>query len=235
MSTDARSLHDQLLALKPAEASHDESACKWCSGTDVEIASQNPAGGLVADPKTYTEDEFNAVAGQVSALEAKVAELSSAVEADEVAAKIAEARAEVEAQVAELQTALDAKTLEAETAKAAHDEIVNFLDKAKTDAEEAAEFEALKTDRTAAVKEAAPLLPDEYISENAERFAKMDEEAFTASLEGFKAIAAKAPATKTEIPATTAMTAARSNDGESNPLRDVLSLRAQGVDTRTIN
>lgn len=190
----------------------------------------------MTDTKTY-EAEYNEAIAKVEALETKVAELSAAAEASTIDAKVAEVKAEAEAQVAEIQSKLDAAVLEAETAKQAHESLVAYLDEtAKADAE-AAEFASRKDERIAQVKEAAPLLPDEYITENADRFANMDEDAFTASLEGFKAIVAKAPVTPvTEVPSTTAMTAARSNDGESsNPLRDVLSLRSMGVDTRTIN
>lgn len=191
----------------------------------------------MSDPKTYSEAEYNEAAGKVAALEAKVAELSKAVEADEVAAKIAEAKAEADAQVADLQAKLDVATAEAATAKEAHESLVAFLDDTAKAEAEAAAFETAKAERIAAIKEAAPALPEEYLTENADRFAKMDEEAFQASLDGFKAVAAKAPAGKSEIPAQTAMTAARtiSDDATPSPLRDVLSLRFEGVDTRTIN
>jgi golgin subfamily B member 1 len=237
MSTTLRSFHDQLLAMKPEDAVHIASECPVCSDEDVEVASSTPNGGpSVTDTKTY-EAEYNEAIAKVEALETKVAELSAAAEASTIDAKVAEVKAEAEAQVAEIQSKLDAAVLEAETAKSAHESLVAFLDETAKAEAEAAEFASRKDERIAAVKEAAPLLPDEYITENADRFANMDEEAFTASLEGFRAIAAKAPAAPSEIPATTAMTAARSNDGESAPnvLRDVLSLRSMGVDTRTIN
>lgn len=191
----------------------------------------------MSDPKTYTEAEYNEAAQKVAALEAKVAELSKAQEADEVAAKIAEVEAEAEAKVTDLQAKLDVATAEAATAKEAHEAFVQEIEAFKAAEEAAAAFEQAKAERVAAIKEAVPALAEEYLTENAERFAKMDEEAFQASLEGFKAVAAKgAPAPKSEIPAQTAMTAARTEGGDTpNPLRDVLSLREQGVDTRTIH
>jgi hypothetical protein len=236
MSATLRSFHDQLLALKPEDAVHVASECPVCSDETVEVASSTPTGGSVTETKTYTEAEFNEAVAKVEALESKVAELSAAAEASTIDAKVAEVKAEAEAQVAEIQSKLDAAVLEAETAKAAHESLVAYLDETAKAEAEAAEFASRKEERIAQVKEAAPLLPEDYITENADRFANMDEEAFTASLEGFKAIVAKAPATS-EIPASTAMTAARSNDGESTPnvLREVLSLRGMGVDTRTIN
>ncbi len=192
----------------------------------------------MTDPKTYSEAEYDAAAAKVEALEAQIADLRKATETDEVEARIAEVKAEAEAQVADLQSKLDAATLEAATSKEAHEAFVKEIkDFEDAQAAEAA-YEATKSERLDAVKEAAPALPEDYLTENADRFAKMDEEAFQASLEGFKAIAAKAgPAPKDEIPATTAMTAARttSDEATSNPLRDVLSLRFSGVDTRTIN
>lgn len=239
MSTTLRSFHDALLALKPEEAAdHVAADCPVCSETAIETASDSTPGGTqVTDTKTY-EAEYKEASEKVAALEAKVAELSKANEADEIEAKIAAAKAEAEAQVADLQSKLDAATLEAATAKEAHEAFVKEIEDFQAAEKAAAEFETLKNERTEAVKEAAPALPEEYLTENAERFAKMDEEAFQASLEGFKAIAAKAgPAPKSDIPATTAMTAARttSDEATANPLRDVLSLRFSGVDTRTIN
>ncbi len=233
-TTTLRSFHDQLLALKPDDATHVPSDCPVCSGENVEVASST--GGPVSDTKTY-EAEYTEAIAKVSDLEAKVAELSATAEASTIDAKVAEAKSEAEAQVAEIQTRLDTATLEAEASKQAHEALVSYLDESAKAQVEAAEFETRKDERISQVKEAAPLLPEEYVTENADRFANMDEEAFTASLEGFKAISAKSPVpAKSEIPATTAMTAARSNNGEtSNPLRDVLSLRGMGVDTRTIN
>lgn len=191
----------------------------------------------MTDTKTY-EAEYKEASEKVAALEAQVAELSKAREAEEIDSKLAEVKAEADAQVADLQSKLDAATLEAATAREAHEAYVKEIEDFEAAKAAAEAFETAKAERIAAVKEAAPALPDEYLTENADRFAKMDEEAFQASLDGFKAIASKAPAPKTgEIPATTAMTAARttSDEGTGNPLRDVLSLRFSGVDTRTIN
>lgn len=238
MSTTLRTFHDQLLALRPEDAAeHVAADCPVCSD-EIEVASLTPSGGPVSDTKTYTEAEFNAAAEKVAALEAQVAELSKAAEVEEIDAKIAAVKAEADAQVADLQSKLDVATAEAATAKEAHEAYVKEIEDFKAAEEAAVAFETAKAERIAAVKEAAPALPEEFLTENAERFAKMDEEAFQASLEGFKAVTAKAgPAPKSEIPAHTAMTAARttSEDGTPNPLRDVLSLRFDGVDTRTIN
>lgn len=237
MSTTLRTFHDAILALKPEDAAdHVAADCPVCSGPEEVASDTTPGGTQVTDTKTY-EAEYKEASDKVAALEAQVAELSKAREAEEIDSKLAEVKAEAEAQVADLQSKLDAATLEAATAKEAHEAFVKEIEDFQA-AEAAAEaFETAKAERIAAVKEAAPALPDEYLTENADRFAKMDEESFQASLEGFKAIASKTPVKAGEIPATTAMTAARTTSDETsgNPLRDVLSLRFSGVDTRTIN
>lgn len=236
MSKPLNDLHDLLLELKPEGSSHDEATCDFCLGVvnEVASASTDSSGGSVSE-KTYTEAEFNALAGEVADLKGKLVELSAAAEASNVDARIAAAKAEVEAQVADLQSKLDAAVLEAEAVKTEKEAIVAFLEGEKTAAEEAAALLARKDERLAKVKEAASF-PETYLAENADRFAAMSDEAFEAALEDWKAAGVKkaeAASGAGEIPDATAMTASRSTDG-SNPLAEVLGLRFQGVDTRTV-
>ena len=230
MSTTLKSLHDQLLLDQPEDASHEADSCEFCIAT-AEIASDQNNGGSVSD-KTYTEAEFTSAISEVAGLKAQLAELTAAAEASNIDAKIAEAVAGSEAKAAELQSQLDAAVLEAEAAKAEHIALVTQIAETEAAATAAAELAARKDERLVQVKEHASF-PDEYVEANADRFAAMSDEAFEAALADWKAIGVKAPIVD-GIPAVTAMTAARSTDG-SNPLAEVLGLRAQGVDTRTIH
>lgn len=183
--------------------------------------------------KTYTEDEYNALVAKVTDLEAKVSELTAATETSATDAAIAAAKVELEAQIADLQSKLDTATLEAEAAKKSHDDLVGYLEGEAAAIQAASELDARKTERLAAVKEAASF-PDEYLESNADRFAAMSDEQFAAALEDWKTIAPKSTSAKDDIPSTTAMAASRSNDSTPNVLSEVMGLRFEGVDTRTV-
>lgn len=189
----------------------------------------------MSEEKTYTEAEYNQLAGTVSSLEAQIAELTKAAEAEAIDARIADAKAELEAQVAELQSKLDTAVLEAEAARSELDSVVSFLAAEQSAAEEAAAAEARKEERIAKVKEVASF-PDEYLEANADRFAAMSEEAFEVALEDWKAIAPKSEKTEEELLPATAMTAARTSTTNSDKslLREVMGLRGAGIDVRTI-
>lgn len=188
----------------------------------------------MADAKTYTEEEHNAVLAKVADLETKVAALAKSTEDSETDSKIAAAKAESESKVTDLQTQLDAKVLEAEAAKTESEKFVAWLEGEKTAAEEAATFASRKDERIAQVKEVASF-PDEYLEANGDRFAAMSDEAFTAAIEGWKVLGVKpAGDKKDEVPSATAMVASRSNDNNKSVLSEVLGLRFQGVDVRQI-
>lgn len=235
MATTLQALHDQLLLEKPEEASHDAAYCGFCLATVTAVTAENASdltnGGSVSEPKTYTEAEFTSAISEVADLKAQLAELTLAAGASEVDAKVAEAVAGVEATVAELQSKLDAAVLEAQAAK---DELAARIAaeaEAVAAAQAAEELAARKETRLAQVKEHASF-PEDYLAENADRFAAMSDDDFEAALADWKVVAAKP--VSGEIPAVTAMTAARTTDG-SNPLKEVFALRSAGVDTRSIH
>lgn len=183
--------------------------------------------------KTYTQEEQDALLAQVADLTAKVAEMTDATTASLIETKVAEVTAAMDAAIAEVQAKLDTAVLEAETAKTAHDEIVAFLDAAVADTAAKVEMEARKEERLAKVREVASF-PEEYLTENADRFAAMSDEAFTAAVEDWAAIAPQksASGTKEELPKKTAMSASRAEG--ANPLTEIMGLRFSGVDTRTV-
>lgn len=232
MSTTLKSLHDRMLAEQPEDALHVASTCPLCTPS-VETASANLNGGLVAEPKTYTQEEHDALAAVVSALQAQVAELTAAGESSAMDAKIAAAVAQVEAQVTELQSQLDAAVLEAQAAKDERDTTIAYLTGERDAAEAASALSARRDERIAKVKEAASF-PDEYLESNADRFAAMSDEDFEKALEDWKVIAPAPKPASSVIPAATAMTAARSTDTPS-VLAEVLNLRFQGIDVRNVH
>lgn len=198
MSTALKAHHDRLMEIKPEDASHDASACLFC--TDVEAASASTTEGGSVEDKTYTEDEHNAVLAQVADLEAKVAELTKAAEGSVVDSKVAEVKAEMETQLADLQAKLDAAVLEAEAVKTKHEAFVAELEQIEAARVGAEEAETRKTERVAAAKEVASF-PDAYLEDNAERFAAMSDEAWETTLEGWRAIATKRSISSGELSA----------------------------------
>lgn len=234
-----KALHDRMLAEQPEGASHDAATCGLCTPGLLETASTTLTGGSVSE-KTRTEDEYNKLVSEVEALKAQVAEYSATANEAEVDAKVSAATAELEQQVAALQAQLDTAVAEAETSKQQHEALVAFLEAEQAAQAEAAALEARKAERIEAVKEAAPFT-DDYIAENADRWAGLSDDEFAAAINDWKAVAAKAAAAVTEkadddkddiVPAETAMKA--SADKGSNPLVEVMDLRFTGQDIRNI-
>jgi hypothetical protein len=225
-----KEIHDQLLAEKPEDAQHDEATCLWCKGEFSSAVDTEIQGGSES-VKTYTEDEYNSVLVKVSALETKLSELEGAQQESVVEAKIGEIKAQTEAQVAELQTKLDTAVLEAEAAKSEKDKVLEYLADVKTEADKAEETARLREERVATVKEQTSF-PDSRIEERADAWASMDEAAFEAALEDWKAIA---PKTNGKIPdVSTSLSASRDDQAGSDALREVLALRDRGIDARTV-
>lgn len=225
-----KALHDMLLALKPEDVEHE---CALCQEDFVEIASH--PGGTVSD-KTYTEEQYNALAAQVEELKAQIAGFQAAAASDEVDAKVAEAKAEAAEQIAKIQADLDAAVLKASVAEEALANTVAYLEATAAEQAEKAEREARKDERLAALKEVANF-PEDFLSENADRFAGMDDETWEATLAGFKAqkaaLESATPETEPGIPVTQALVASRSQS-EISPLQMIKAVHADGQDLRTV-
>lgn len=224
-------LHDRLLAIKPEQASHDAESCEFCNGTFVEPEHANDVstGGLM---KTYSEDEYNTLLAQVADLEAKVNELESVRQESAMEAKIAEVTTQFEAQVSDLQTQLDTATLEVQAAKDERDGVIAYFEALQAEADQAAAAAAVRDERVARVKEVASF-PDDHVAARADAWAALDEEAFEALLADWKAIASKGEGT--QVPVATAMQASRdTNQAQGGSLREVMHLRFEGVDTRSV-
>lgn len=100
----------------------------------------------------------------------------------------------LKADIAALQTKLD----QAEAAKASAEskvsDVANYLEAVKTEADEAAALEARKSDRVAEIAKLVTF-SDEYVTENADRWAAQSEDDFAATL----SVIAEAHGTKTEV------------------------------------
>lgn len=238
---DLKAEHDRLLASKPEGLEHDAIECEFCEpelATKTGTATNSAKGG---DMSTYTEDELQAaIAAAVKPVQDELASFKASQEAEEVEARIAEAKAEAEEAKAEVEKQLDTVTLERDEAVKAKTELEEYLAEEAKKVEEAAAFAAKRDERVAQVKEVASF-SDEHIEASADRWTAMADEDFAGLLEDWKAVAAKKEesGTTTTIPAATAMTATR-DDGGSAPSvadvrREVMGLRSQGVDTRTIH
>lgn len=196
-------------------------------------------GGTQMADKTFTEDELKAaIADAVAPLQAKLDAYDADATEAAHAAKVAAVAAEYDAKLEELQLALDTAVLEATASKTELAELHARLASESEAAEKAAEIAARRDERLAQVKELASF-PDEYITANADRWAELSEEVFTALLEDYKAVTVKGK-TGDEGPGTTSLTATAmvaSSDSGKNTMtdrREVLSMRLNGIDPHTI-
>lgn len=230
---DIAAAHALLLQDIPEGATHDVESCPLCSSE--EIIQKLEAERV---DKTYSEDEVKAlvtaaVAEKTDALQTELDEIRSGQKAEEVEARITDAKAEADAKVDEIQAKLDAAVLEAEQAKTERDEILAWLKEESETAEREAEISRLREERKAKVAEVASF-PEDYVEERAEKWAQMEEEAFEAMLSDYAAITAKS-SESTELPKTTAMQAAREPDGKKeSAISELLNLRREGVDPRQL-
>lgn len=230
--------HEELLASIPDGVEHDAANCPICQpaapATDVTLT---PDGGDMST-KTFTEEELAAaIAEALAPLQAELDASKASKTEQEIADKIAEAVAPVEAAKAELQTALDAALVEADANKAAHADLVAFLEGEVAAADEAAAYDAVKTERLAQVEEVASFT-DEHKAANADRWAKMSDEDFDAQISDWKEIASavKPAVSEKKIPAVTAMVAARSTEGTDRQAatRKIMRAGLTGNDPRTL-
>lgn len=229
-------LHDSFLAVMPEGASHDSATCPLC---------QIEGGQLLS---TFSEEEVAAkIAAAVSSatadLVSKVAELEGAAASSEVDAKVAEARAESETKIAELQSAIEAKEIECQAEKARADQ----LEADTAAAAEKATQDARREERVTAAKEAGGF-GEQFLTDNADRFAAMSEDDFAAAVAGWTEartaalVAAEVDPSKldqSKVPATTALTAAQDADlgPKTGPdlIRELATYQLAGTDVRRVH
>ncbi len=151
----------------------------------------------------------------------------------ELIAKIAELEAQLgKTAAADLQAKLDAAVLEAATEKKAREDLEASIEAAKAAEEEAKVLAARKEERLTKVKEVASF-PDEYLAENADRFAAMSDDDFDKAVKDWTTITAKAGE---QIPGTTALVASRDdNQSTTSALAEIMELRRSGTDVKSLH
>jgi hypothetical protein len=210
-------MHDALMAQMPEGASHDAATCSVCVAT----SSGSPEGGQV---DTFTAEEVQeAVAQATETLRTRLAAMETAATESETDARIAAVKAEAETVIAEIRSQLDTAVLEAGQAKTEFEAFKADLT-AMADAESArVAMEARRDDRLARVKEVASF-PEDYLAQNADRFAAMSDEDFDERLAEYASLSSKAPAPAGGIPKQTALVAAReTTDSNRSVIKDVFA------------
>ena len=233
-----KTIHDLVLAAGPEDLAHDKEECEICQMPPV--SEQTRRGEM--DPKSYTEEELKAeiakaIAEATGPLQTQIAELTKVQQQTEEGKALAEVTAAKDAEIADLQSKLDASALEASTVKAELEAVNSFWTNAIQEAETAAATEARKAERLEKLKEVAPAA-EEYLVENADRFAAMSDEDFEVRLEEFRLLASKATTTSeststTESTLSTALKASREvTSGSKSALEGLSALRQARVNPR---
>lgn len=181
---------------------------------------------------------------EIARLKTMLAEMESSTVQADIEQKVATAKAEAEtaAQVTidDLQTKYDEAALEAATHKKAYEDLVAEIEKAREEAEAAEAKATIEKARLAAVEPFKEALGEKYVTENASRWAAMDDDTFQTVIEGFKAaLGERAPKVDT-IPTDTAMIATgewkvKTGTSTSRSLvHDINAARERGVDIKRI-
>ncbi len=237
-----KELHDRLLAERPEGDPHDKANCAVCAmHSDNEGAAGGHPGG---DMTTFTQEQLDeAIASATAPLAARVAELEGMSKVAEIDAAINDARKPLEEELTTTKASLDAKVVEAQTERDRAEGILAWLEGEATSATEAAARAEKQAARVAEAKEAFAF-EDEYVAANSERWADISDEEWAATLESWRTIAAKVPATAGadtgSPPAATGLAAGAGRETASarpgmSAIREVMALRSEGVDPRTLS
>lgn len=233
IQSELKVLHDQLLASKPEEATHDEATCPLCA-VEADATHDTNSGGSM--PESFTQADVDAaVAAATSDLQKRLEELGAQVRDTEVGQAVADAVTAKETEVSELQDKLDAAEAARTAAENKLSETEKFWADAIAEAEEAAQVAARRDERVAEAKKAG-LLSETYIDENADRFAAMSDEDFKGRLDEWRAIAAATGGKTADIPTKTALEAARAtgDDKPASALAYIGDLRRDRIDPKTL-
>jgi hypothetical protein len=221
MSRSLKELHDRLLAEKPEGAVHETDSCPLCALEES------------ADDMTYTEEDLKAkvdeaVKAAVEERDAKIAELTASQLTSETAKAVADAVAAKDTELADLRGELDKAVLEAANARAEHDSVMAWLDSEKTAAEQREAAAARKDTRLAKLKEVAHF-PDDYLEQNADRFAAMSDEEFDSRCAEYATLSGNGKSASTEVPSTVpglkAGMEGPGSRGTSSALKELQALR----------
>jgi hypothetical protein len=188
-------------------------------------------------PEQYTQADLDAaVASATDPLRQRLAELEAEVTETEVGKAVAAATADRDTQIADLQHQLDTATAARSAAETKLTETDQYWTAAVAAAQEAVAIAARRDERTAKAAELG-VFSDEYLASNAQRFAVMSDEDFAARLDEWRLIAAQAKpgADRTDIPATTAFMAHRTEEQPaSSALGRLTEMRMKRIDPRAL-
>lgn len=190
-----KELHDRLLANLPEGATHEAESCPFCALSEAVAASDatdTPKGGDMSDTTTYTQEDLDsaieqAVAEATKPLSEELADIQAAASEEQIETRIAEVRAEASATEETLTAQVEEATAKAAEAQEAHDSLVALLEATKAEEDAQAELTRVKTERLDKIQEVATF-EDEYVEANADRWAQMDEDAFSAMLEALGSV-----------------------------------------------
>lgn len=213
-------MHDVLLASVPRDTHPAD--CPFCAAA---IHTEEAPVATDDDIKAAIDAALADAAAKIAELEAKLADHETAA---------------TEATVAELQAKLDEAVAARKTAEEDLTNITAFLAAEHHKATEAAAASARRDERVEAVR-ATAVFPDDYVEENASRWAAYDNDAWAVQLGEYQAIATARPERSDTPtvddkppPKTSPLTAAATDPDRSNPVADVLDLRRRGIDLRQI-
>lgn len=223
MVTDVeKTLHDQMLAMKPEDASHDKETCPVCTPV-------LEGGVSMSDNLTQADLDaavVEAVAAATKPLQDELTTLKASKEEVEIQTRIDEATAALKTELDELKTNLDVAVAESTASKDELTNTISYLEGVKTEAEALVALAAARDERVAKVAEVATF-PEDHVTANADRWALMAEEDFDAMIASFKvatASAGKKPPVKADekIPTGTVMTASLGGKSSSEDGLDLL-------------
>lgn len=243
MGGDLKALHDRLLDEQPGGAVHDPDDCLLCAMEGSDDMSTLEGGG-VGD---FSQEQVDAavakaVAEATGPLNKRLEELQASAKETEVGKAVADALAPKEAEIADLQSRLDAAEARATKAESEFNDFKASIEAAKKEEEEAKTREARKAERSQKVKD-AKVFSDEYVEQNADRFAAMSDEDFDARMAEWKVIASKSDGGNggeggEQIPGKTGFQASREGSGDGafkgSALGELSTLRGALSDPRTI-
>lgn len=213
MNSEAKRLHDEALALKPAGANHDSTLCPFCR-TDVAQSQGTPSGSGHPDGSAATGSNTSSEGGTRHPM----SDMSKETHEQLLTSAVAQVKAEKDAEIAKLTSERDAlvadkanlektrdeqaatiKTLTDENTKVnAELDTAQVALKAATDEVATLKQEVAARDQKAQLAEVASkrvdqvknlgLFNDDYASKKAETWAAMSDEAWAAQLEDYKAL-----------------------------------------------
>lgn len=185
-----KAAHDVLLAHMPEGAVHEAADCELCQtdpGGQMTTFTEEQVAEKIREALATAEAEANTKA---AALQSQLDELKQRLEASEADSAITEATKPLQDKIDQMQAELDSALAEKAAADQALADRIAADEQAEADRLAAEELAKVKDERVTEAKELSPF-DDEFIAENADRFASLTAEAWDERKTEWAAIAAK--------------------------------------------